>query len=59
MSAEIIAKALGGRRVGGGWMAPQSGGDVEVLRKALRRDGQGRASGPLGQALDFIAGDGQ
>ena len=40
-------------------IALQHGADVEVLRRALCRDGQGRASGPLGQALDFIAGDGQ
>src|SRR5258705_11605664 len=40
-------------------LALQHGADVEVLRRALCRDGQGRASRPLGQALDFIAGDGQ
>jgi hypothetical protein len=28
---------------------------VEVIRKALLRDSQGRANGPLGAALDIIA----
>jgi hypothetical protein len=34
----------------------QCGADPEVIRKALCRDAQGRASGPLGCALDRIAG---
>ncbi len=34
----------------------QCGADPEVIRKALCRDAQGRASGPLGCALDQIAG---
>jgi hypothetical protein len=36
--------------------AVQHGADPEAIRKALCRDGQGRASGPLGCALDTIAG---
>jgi hypothetical protein len=40
-------------------IALQHGADVEILRKALCRDFLGRASGPLGAALDRIAGDGQ
>ena len=37
-------------------IAVQYGADVETIRRALCRDGQGRASGPLGAALDRIAG---
>jgi hypothetical protein len=33
----------------------QSGADVESIRKALCRDGRGRASGPLGPVLDRLA----
>jgi hypothetical protein len=40
-------------------IALQHGADVELLRKALCRDSHGRPSGPLGAALDRIAGDGQ
>ncbi len=36
-------------------IAVQHGADPEVIRKALCRDNQGRASGPLGVALDIIA----
>lgn len=36
--------------------AVQHGADPEAIRKALSRDSQGRASGPLGSALDQIAG---
>jgi ribonucleoside-diphosphate reductase alpha chain len=36
-------------------IAVQHGADPEVIRKALCRDSQGRASGPLGAALDAIA----
>jgi hypothetical protein len=36
-------------------LALQFGCPVETLRKALKRDGQGRASGPLGAALDVLA----
>lgn len=36
--------------------AVQHGADPEAIRKALSRDSQGRASGPLGVALDAIAG---
>jgi hypothetical protein len=36
-------------------IAVQSGADVESIRKALCRDGHGRASGPLGAALDLLA----
>jgi hypothetical protein len=38
-------------------LALQFGCPVEVLRKALARDSQGRASGPLGAALDHILAD--
>jgi|SRR6516165_4962322 len=34
--------------------ALQHGADLEVIRRALCRDGQGNASGPLGAALDAI-----
>src|SRR5262245_50697576 len=36
--------------------AVQHGADPQAIRKALSRDGQGRATGPLGTALDVIAG---
>ena len=36
-------------------IALQFGADVEIIRKA-RRDSQGNANGPLGAALDTIAG---
>jgi hypothetical protein len=35
-------------------LALQFGADVETIRKALCRDSHGRASGPLGAALDYI-----
>lgn len=35
-------------------IAVQNGADPEVIRQALCRDAQGRASGPLGAALDFV-----
>ena len=35
--------------------AVQHGADPERIREALCRDSQGRASGPLGAALDLIA----
>jgi hypothetical protein len=35
-------------------IALQYGVPVEVIRKALMRDSQDRASGPLAQALDLI-----
>lgn len=38
-------------------IAVQHGADPEVIRKALCRDSQGRASGPLGEALDRIAAE--
>jgi hypothetical protein len=38
-------------------IAVQFGADPETIRKALCRDAQGRASGPLGAALDLVAGD--
>jgi hypothetical protein len=40
-------------------LALQFGADVETIRKALCRDSYGRASGPLGAALDIIAKDNQ
>jgi hypothetical protein len=98
MTAEIIAKALGGRKTGGGWTARcpahddrepslsirSADGDAvlvrchagceqaaviglrHLLKVASRsfglvvitcrmRDAQGRPSGPLGTALDFVA----
>ena len=36
-------------------IALQFGADIEVVRRALCRDAQGRALGPLGVALDLIA----
>jgi hypothetical protein len=38
-------------------IALQYGVPIEVIRKALLRDLQGRASSPLGAALDRIAGE--
>jgi len=35
-------------------IALQFGADLEVIRKALCRDSHGRASGPLGAALDLL-----
>lgn len=40
-------------------IALQSGADLNVIRKALCRDGQGRASGALGVALDTLASEAQ
>lgn len=37
-------------------IALQYGADVEVIRKALCRDARGGANGPLGVALDMLAG---
>jgi hypothetical protein len=37
-------------------IAVQHDADAEVIRRALCRDVNGRASGPLGAALDLIAG---
>ena len=37
-------------------IALQFGAPLDVIRKALMRDGQGRPSGPLGVALDLLAG---
>jgi hypothetical protein len=37
--------------------AVQHGADPEAIRKALCRDSQGNASGPLGVALDRIAAE--
>jgi ribonucleoside-diphosphate reductase alpha chain len=36
--------------------AVQCGADPEAIRKALSRDSQGRASGPLAAVLDIIMG---
>jgi hypothetical protein len=38
-------------------LALQYGCPAEVLRRAVARDSQGNASGPLGAALDRIATD--
>jgi hypothetical protein len=35
--------------------ALQYGADIDAIRKALCRDSQGRALGPIGAALDLIA----
>jgi ribonucleoside-diphosphate reductase alpha chain len=35
-------------------IAVQCGADPEVIRRALSRNAQGRASGPLGAALDNL-----
>jgi hypothetical protein len=37
--------------------AVQHGADPEAIRRAVRRDSQGRPLGPLGAALDRIAAD--
>jgi hypothetical protein len=37
-------------------IALQYGVPLEVIRKALMRDARGQASGPLGVALDRVAG---
>jgi ribonucleoside-diphosphate reductase alpha chain len=37
--------------------AVQHGADAEAIRRALSRDTQGRALGPLGVALDIFAGE--
>lgn len=37
-------------------LALQHGADLEIIRKALCRDSQGKANGPLGLALDMLAG---
>jgi hypothetical protein len=37
--------------------AVQHGADAEAIRRALCRDAQGNASGPLGVALDMLAED--
>ena len=37
-------------------IAVQHGADPETIRNALCRDADGKASGPLGTALDFIFG---
>ena len=38
-------------------IAIQHGADPESIRRALCRDSRGRASGPLGAALDILAGE--
>lgn len=38
-------------------LALQHGVPLDIIRRALMRDARGRASGPLGAALDLIAGD--
>jgi hypothetical protein len=37
--------------------ALQHGADIDAIRRALCRDGRGNASGPLGVALDMLAGE--
>jgi hypothetical protein len=38
-------------------IALQFGADIETIRKALCRGARGNASGPLGCALDLLAGE--
>jgi hypothetical protein len=38
-------------------IAAQHGVDLGTIRRALCRDSQGRACGPLGAALDLLLGD--
>ena len=38
-------------------IAVQCGADPEVIRRALSRNSQGHASGPLGAALDLIVSE--
>jgi hypothetical protein len=38
-------------------IALQFGAPIDIIRKALMRGNQGRASGPLGAALDILAGE--
>jgi hypothetical protein len=38
-------------------IAVQCGANPEVIRRAFSRNSQGRASGPLGAALDLISGE--
>jgi hypothetical protein len=40
-------------------IAVQHGADPETTRRALCRDANGKASGPLGRALDIIAEEGR
>jgi hypothetical protein len=40
-------------------IAIQHGADINTIRRALCRDSRGNASGPLGAALDRIAGQEQ
>src|SRR5262249_11778682 len=44
------------RDVAVGLLPLQYGWDVDTLRKALTRNGDGSASGPLARALDLLAG---
>jgi hypothetical protein len=37
-------------------IALQFGAPLDVIRNALMRDGQGRPTGPLGAAIDILAG---
>jgi len=39
------------------WIALQYSANIETIRRALCRDSHGRASCPLGTALDRLAGD--
>lgn len=38
-------------------LALQHGCPVSVLREAVKRDPQGKAQGPLGQAIDVVCGE--
>jgi hypothetical protein len=37
------------------WFAVQHGADADAIRRAMCRDAQGNASGPLGATLDLLA----
>lgn len=39
--------------------ALQHGADIDIIRKALCRNAEGRALGPIGAALDLLAADGK
>jgi len=56
--ANSTADALGSDAAIAFSLAVQHGADAEAIRRALCRDAQGRASGPLGAALDLVLQDG-
>jgi hypothetical protein len=54
-ASEVFELEAGGLRYTAS--VSQHGADAEAIRHALSRDAQGRALGPLGVALDIIAGE--